>query len=123
MTAWIEVSHKWIDATPKGYFEDEYVWQGESDVAECTELKEEMALGQVITLGELRLRVIGRRFPYWLVVRDGWKAQVYQYLWPAKKWVQWVYCRLIITLAVWGLATYHPGRISSWKDIKWPKRS
>lgn len=122
--AWIEVHHE-IRRNPLGSGAVDfptYEWKGEGDIAELHLswfLHDGITPDKgVLTLGNLRLRVIDNNFLHIKVARDGWKARLYQAVWPVKRWWLWVWYRLILTLAVWGLATHEPGRIPSWRDIK-----
>lgn len=38
------------------------------------------------------------------------------------RWLDIIYRRMIITLAVWGLAEYHEAAVPTWRDIKIGKR-
>ena len=75
--------------------------------------------GQVITVGPWRLRVIDR----WPQIR-GWYC-IYEtrwgWLWQAAYWgIRWgelVYRRMVLTLAVWGLADYRANYPPSWRDV------
>lgn len=121
-SAWIE-GHREIKRNPLGngaVLFTTYEWHGQGDLAQI-DAYSLLSLGydldsDVIVMGNLRLRMIDKDMR--LVARDGWKARLYQAVWPTKRWWLWVWYRLILTLAVWGLATYEPGRIPSWRDIK-----
>jgi len=74
-----------------------------------------------ITFGPYKLRKVKDKFelncilyintsyPFWRLI---------ELFYRASRWADLVYRRLIITLAVWGLADYHQYCIPSWRDVK-----
>ena len=53
-----------------------------------------------------------------LYVRQDRLGALRVFLYRATRWLDLVYRRLIITLAVWNMAEYHAGYIPSWRDIR-----
>jgi hypothetical protein len=49
-------------------------------------------------------------------------GHVLAFFYHATRWLDLIYRRTIITLAVWRLAEFHNGYIPSWRDIKILKR-
>ena len=91
------------------------------------DLKKRLEAGGIITLGDLRLRIVdvGERFAnnQWVVARDGWRARWYQYSRQYTRSIDTFYRRLILTVAIWGLADYNRwnnvGELPSWRHLKW----
>lgn len=75
-------------------------------------------LGTKIVAGSLRLMVVDRGCgDYVYVMRDGWRASL-RWRWRKVRRVLEIFrSRLIITAAVWGLATVGRGTVPVWKDI------
>ena len=50
------------------------------------------------------------------------KAQIYALLYRATRTLDWLYRRMVLTLAVWGMARYSPATVPSWRDVKGTRR-
>lgn len=75
----------------------------------------------IITLGGIRFRIVDF-YPHkdaYLVRIEGRMAVVNYWLRRLTKKLDLVYRRLILTAAVWNLATIREGYILSWRDLKW----
>lgn len=75
----------------------------------------------IITAGGMRFRVLDfyHDNDMYLVRLDGRLAVVSYWLRRLTKKLDLVYRRLILTAAVWNLATYREGEILSWRNLKW----
>lgn len=76
---------------------------------------------EVVTVGRMRFRIMGF-YPHrgaYLVRIDGRLAVAIYWLRRMTKIFGLIYRRLILTAAVWNLATYQEGHIISWRDLKW----
>jgi len=77
-------------------------------------------VGERIVLHGLPLRIVGEQtfisdaYP---VMRDGWRARVAAWCFPLSRHCDRCYRRVIITLAVWGLARYDMGALPTWSDV------
>lgn len=70
-------------------------------------------------IGPYRLRVIEDSpcLADVFVMRDGWHARGVQAAYRVTRYAQRFYAKCIFTLAVWGLADFHPGWPPSWRDV------
>ena len=100
-----------------------YEWQG-GKIALLSSwqvgFRRPLSRGQVVTLKNLRLRVVSDRLHYAdgvLVMRDGRKARLWAHVYPLARWLSLVKSRLIWTAGVWGLADVTPGAILRWRNI------
>ena len=79
------------------------------------------SVGDALTLGSLRLIVVGiQRAPPFgvLVVRDtGWKSWVWVKWFRAKQFFSKINRRILLTLGVWGLAKHNRAEEPSWKNL------
>lgn len=107
----------------------EWEWQsGKNNVAAIDELLLVRSgcqiENEIITVGSHRLRVLDKRYlgRCWLVTPDGYKARLLKVTYSFKCAFEWFYHRLMLTLAIWGLADHTPGMIPSWRDIRIIKR-
>ena len=81
---------------------------------------------RIIIMGGIRFRIVdfypsGGIYPYrdiYLVRLDGKMAIVLSWLRRLTQKLDLVYRRLILTAAVWNLATIREGYILSWRDLK-----
>lgn len=118
----IEYDHLWDMKKQEMVFT--HKWVGTSKLAKMHppyhELagNEAMLQGDKLTVGNFRLRIVGDEGMYWIVAFDSWYAPVYKVFHRAIKSLDMLKYCLIIILSIWGLATYEPGRIPSWRDIK-----
>jgi hypothetical protein len=79
-------------------------------------------VGDVFSLGHLNLRVVDISPDDFCrdtatVMRDGPEAALTAWLLPALRFTDLVYRRLIITAAIWRLATCDRAVIPSWRDL------
>lgn len=85
-----------------------------------------ITIGEVFNYGPYRVRVVD--IPEFaplgscMVMRDGWKSRTRVVVYKIVHHWDWVYYRLIMTLAIWGLAERDPGEKISWRNIKLVKR-
>lgn len=101
-------------------------WSG-GNVAHLSEMEarrqigRDLAPGEEVTLGSLRLRVLWRgdfcRMGY-AVTRELRWAWWYRFRHCVTKRWDLFFARLILTLCIWGLADYTPGARPSWRDIR-----
>ncbi len=76
---------------------------------------------RIITLGGIRFRIVDF-YPHkdvYLVRLDSKLAIAISWLRRLTQKLDLVYRRLILTAAVWNLATIREGYILSWRDLKW----
>ena len=103
----------------------DYRWDGEQDCALLGIQFGEHKRGDLVILGDLRLRVVSDPEMWaasvW-VMRDGWRARWRAAWYPIPRLIWTVYQRSLVTLAIWGLATLQRERTMSWRDIKGIRR-
>lgn len=106
---------------PFGAFSCQYEWEGGKIALVNLDLVEmaQPISKDVFVLGRLCLRIISRVDSWYgyLVMRDGWKAQLFSFLYRASLPFRWIYVRLILTLHVWGLARYEEDCVPYWRDV------
>lgn len=114
---------------PFGKHRNEYEWVGESDVAlineiwrwELPELKDKKP-GDSFWLGHMEVVIVDYDiysdiFKFALADGQGYQRFYNQRVYY---WLENLKCRFILTLYVWGLATFEPGRKITWDAIKRP---
>jgi hypothetical protein len=77
-----------------------------------------------IQIGPYKLLFVEDK-PQWdsrLYVRKDKLGALRVFFYRSTRWLDLVYRRLIITLAVWGMADYHRSTVPGWRDIKALKR-
>lgn len=112
------------------HFERPLVWEGgpiarlheSAHRAIRHELGREPRVGEVVTVGPYRIRLVSRRYEWgdYLAVRDGARARIYQRLYPLARLLRVIKTRIIWTAAVWGCAATEPYTIPRWRDLRWP---
>jgi hypothetical protein len=114
--------------TPLGDLERlTYEWQGGPRVILHDRVFQEagykhsrLRAGKVVSIGPWRLRLIERRVEHrgWVVMQDGWRSWLRCRWQPQVYRFEWVYRRLIVTMALWNLARWNgEGAVPTWRDI------
>ena len=107
---------------PLGRSEPWIEWQGSDPAIMPSRVLDAFRVqpkGKVLTVGPYRLRILANR-PEWgghLVMRDGHKAKIIEWLYRITRWQRWLSIRLILTLYVWGLAQWHEGMAVHWGQV------
>lgn len=132
---YLKVQTEWRDDPEPGYAHAELVgveWQG-PPVTFIEERQLDFLTGQyikphpdLIEIGPYVLRRVGKpeeyaRGCYWLLVGKG---EWYWLRWRIRQGLERIMDRLVLTLAVWGLANWPaPNRRASWADVvaRWRK--
>lgn len=101
----------------------DYEWVGKSRFALLSDytLNRRVSEGEIVRIGPYVLRVIELNH-YWtehLVCRaGGWRGVLTYALFRGTRTLDRIYRRVVITMAVWGLARYRQqGHAPSWRDV------
>lgn len=117
----------------------EYEWRGGS-IVDITDrylyragIYGSLSIGSVVNIGPFRLIVLDYDQPRraYTFCRTGFKGTVKYSVYRLTKHFDFIYRRLVITAAVWGLAKYEDYSVPTWRDvyflawlakrIKWPQ--
>jgi hypothetical protein len=125
-TAYIETARR---TSPLGKIEQEtYKWVGKSPYVRISRmLLREITndyCPKALQLGPYRLLMVDAEpwLDFVLYVRSDKFGALRVALYRSTRLLDLIYRRLIITLAVWGLAEFTPAAIPSWRDIKLIRR-
>lgn len=106
-------NHKWVGKSPYVHISLDLVRYGE--ISKIDGDKE-------IQVGPYRLLLVDKYIgDYHLYVRKDRFGALRVALYKSTRLLDLIYRRLIITLAVWGLAEYHEMTVPTWRDIKLTK--
>ena len=86
---------------------------------QATQSKVTPKIGERRQVGPWRVRFVREDFPMdgWYVVRDGPRGWAAMLSYHAHAQADRFYRRLIITLAVWGLAKFNAAVLPTWRDV------
>lgn len=135
---WLKVDYGWLAPDSYGVtevkIEDEskrWVIVGTNTLADLHLVPRDLTytalcshVGRVVTVGPYRLRLVQEYTAQWayLAVRETRLAWATVLLWRLTQFWQRFEARLIMTLAVWGLARWHRESVPSWDDVHLVRR-